>query len=71
MRRAVVAALAALRIHREVINDANVYPVRDSDTGTNLVATMEAVASADGAGAFRVSRADGVAVEEALPVVRI
>lgn len=36
--------------------------------GTDLHA---AVASADGAGAFRVSRADGVAVEEALPVVRI
>ena len=36
--------------------------------GTDL---HEAVASADGAGAFRVSRADGVAVEEALPVVRI
>lgn len=36
--------------------------------GTDL---HEAVASADGAGAFRVSRGDGVAVEEALPVVRI
>jgi len=37
------AALAALRAHRREIDDLNVYPVADSDTGTNLLLTWEAV----------------------------
>jgi DAK2 domain fusion protein YloV len=35
-----------LRVHRAQIDDANVYPVPDGDTGTNLVTTVEAVAGA-------------------------
>jgi len=37
------AALAALEAERGVINDLNVYPVPDGDTGTNLALTVRAV----------------------------
>jgi DAK2 domain fusion protein YloV len=37
------AALAALEAERGVINDLNVYPVPDGDTGTNLSLTVRAV----------------------------
>lgn len=33
----------ALREHQQVINDQNVYPVPDGDTGTNMALTLEAV----------------------------
>lgn len=36
------ATLAALERHRDEINALNVFPVPDSDTGTNLLATMRA-----------------------------
>jgi DAK2 domain fusion protein YloV len=35
----------ALRDHQEAINQLNVYPVPDGDTGTNMALTMESVAS--------------------------
>lgn len=34
------AALAAVEAERGVINDLNVYPVPDGDTGTNLALTV-------------------------------
>ena len=37
------AALAAIEAERGVINDLNVYPVPDGDTGTNLALTVRAV----------------------------
>jgi uncharacterized protein len=37
------AALAAVEAERGVINDLNVYPVPDGDTGTNLALTVRAV----------------------------
>jgi DAK2 domain fusion protein YloV len=40
------AALAALTAAREEIDDLNVYPVPDGDTGTNLMHTMRAAADA-------------------------
>lgn len=40
------AGLAALTAAREEIDDLNVYPVPDGDTGTNLQLTMAAVAEA-------------------------
>ncbi|WP_067992116.1 DAK2 domain-containing protein [Nocardia pseudobrasiliensis] len=41
--------LAGLERHRDEINALNVFPVADSDTGTNLLATMRAaVAAASG-----------------------
>lgn len=55
IRRFSTAALAALRRHRQEIDGLNVYPVRDHDTGTNLVLTFEAADRAlrldDGTGA--------------------
>lgn len=42
VRRWCALALAALRHHQHEINELNVYPVPDGDTGTNLVLTMTA-----------------------------
>ncbi|HXQ90422.1 MAG TPA: DAK2 domain-containing protein, partial [Acidimicrobiales bacterium] len=33
----------ALRLHQEVLNALNVYPVPDGDTGTNMALTLESV----------------------------
>jgi DAK2 domain fusion protein YloV len=43
VRRWAAAACDGLRAAREEIDDLNVYPVPDGDTGTNLVLTMESV----------------------------
>ncbi|GAB3971894.1 DAK2 domain-containing protein [Plantactinospora veratri] len=40
LRRWCAGGLAALRRHQDEINQLNVYPVPDGDTGTNLVLTM-------------------------------
>jgi DAK2 domain fusion protein YloV len=58
VRRWCAAGLDGLRRHQQEIDDLNVYPVPDSDTGTNLVLTFaaahEAVAAPGaGAGDFR------------------
>ena len=39
-------SLAALRAHQQEIDDLNVYPVPDGDTGTNLVMTLTSAAEA-------------------------
>ena len=39
-------ALASIEAHRRRIDDLNVYPVPDGDTGTNLTLTVRAVAQA-------------------------
>src|SRR6266496_1110967 len=61
VRRWSLAAAAALAAHQDEIDDLNVYPVPDGDTGTNLALTLRAAAdalaadaSATGAGALRV-----------------
>jgi len=46
VQRVVGAALASLEASRSRIDDLNVYPVPDGDTGTNLTLTMRAVATA-------------------------
>src|SRR5919206_3097014 len=46
VRMLVDAALASLEANRERIDDLNVYPVPDGDTGTNLTMTVRAVADA-------------------------
>jgi fatty acid kinase len=43
MQRVVSAALASLEANRARIDDLNVYPVPDGDTGTNLTMTVRAV----------------------------
>ena len=46
VRRWLSAAHRALVTHQREIDDLNVYPVPDGDTGTNLVLTMASVSSA-------------------------
>jgi DAK2 domain fusion protein YloV len=53
------AALAALEASRQRIDDLNVYPVPDGDTGTNMVETARAVVAA-------LERGDGDIVRAAL-----
>ena len=52
VRRWCAVGLEALRRHQQEIDELNVYPVPDGDTGTNLVLTLasaqEALAPADG-----------------------
>jgi hypothetical protein len=50
VRRWGAAGLAGLRRHEHEINQLNVYPVPDGDTGTNLVLTMTAAGEALAAG---------------------
>jgi DAK2 domain fusion protein YloV len=42
-RTVVEAALASLEARREEVNDLNVFPVADGDTGDNMVLTLRAV----------------------------
>ena len=42
-RAAVAGALAHLESRREEVNDLNVFPVADGDTGDNMVLTLRAV----------------------------
>lgn len=46
VRELVGGALAAIEANRRRIDDLNVYPVPDGDTGTNLTLTVRAVAEA-------------------------
>jgi len=46
IRRLVDAASASLEASRARIDDLNVYPVPDGDTGTNMALTMRALAGA-------------------------
>lgn len=39
-RRMVISAAAAVEIHKQQINELNVFPVPDGDTGTNMSMTM-------------------------------
>ncbi len=52
IRRWCAAARAGLATAQTEINDLNVYPVPDGDTGTNLLLTMEAVETALAAADF-------------------
>ena len=44
VRRWCGGGLAALRAHQHEIDELNVYPVPDGDTGTNLVLTLASAA---------------------------
>lgn len=50
VRRWSEGAVAALEAHRGELDRLNVFPIADSDTGTNLVLTMRAAADALAAG---------------------
>ena len=50
-RRSMLGSLTWLTDNRDKINQLNVFPVPDGDTGTNMALTLEAVvAELDGAG---------------------
>ncbi|MEA2350733.1 MAG: fatty acid kinase, partial [Thermoleophilaceae bacterium] len=42
-RRAVASAYAELEGRRQEVNDLNVFPVADGDTGDNMALTLRAV----------------------------
>ena len=43
LRRAVISGAHRVIAHREILDRINVFPVPDSDTGSNLTATMQAI----------------------------
>ncbi len=62
LRRIVVTFCDALADHREVINNLNVYPVPDGDTGTNMSLTLRSVVEElDGSGDDMASVCGGIA----------
>ena len=42
LRRLIISAAAAIEIHKQALNDLNVFPVPDGDTGTNMSMTIGA-----------------------------
>jgi fatty acid kinase len=56
-RRVVSAAYASLEARRQEVNDLNVFPVADGDTGDNMAMTMRAVME-------ELDRLDGLEVDE-------
>ena len=63
-RAALLGGTARLEQHREAVNDLNVFPVPDGDTGTNMLLTMRATLAgidpaADEAGAIGKQAARG------------
>ena len=63
-RAALLGGTARLEQHREAVNDLNVFPVPDGDTGTNMLLTMRAALAgidpaADEAGAIGKQAARG------------
>ncbi|KAF0112483.1 MAG: hypothetical protein FD147_79 [Chloroflexi bacterium] len=42
LKRLVEASLIWLKVHQQLINSLNVFPVPDGDTGTNMLLTMQA-----------------------------
>ncbi|MBR3973303.1 MAG: DAK2 domain-containing protein [Oscillospiraceae bacterium] len=44
-RRLVISAAASIEIHKQQLNDLNVFPVPDGDTGTNMSMTINAAAA--------------------------
>jgi uncharacterized protein len=56
-RRVIAAAYASLEERRQEVNDLNVFPVADGDTGDNMAMTMRAVME-------ELDRLDGQTVDE-------
>ena len=44
-RRLLVSAAASIEIHKQQLNELNVFPVPDGDTGTNMSMTTNAAAA--------------------------
>ncbi len=45
LRRLIISAAASVEIHKQQLNDLNVFPVPDGDTGTNMSMTINAAAA--------------------------
>ena len=45
LRRMVISAAASIEINKQALNDLNVFPVPDGDTGTNMSMTINAAAA--------------------------
>jgi len=56
-RRVIAAAAAQLEVRRQEVNDLNVFPVADGDTGDNMALTLRAVSD-------ELDRIDGQLVDE-------
>ena len=45
LRRLIINAAAAIQLHKQQLNELNVFPVPDGDTGTNMSMTINAAAA--------------------------
>ena len=45
LRRMIISAAASIEIHKQALNELNVFPVPDGDTGTNMSLTMNSAAA--------------------------
>ena len=45
LRRMIINAAASIEINKQALNDLNVFPVPDGDTGTNMSMTINAAAA--------------------------
>ena len=45
LRRMLISAAASIEIHKQQLNELNVFPVPDGDTGTNMSMTINAAAA--------------------------
>ena len=45
LRRMILSAAASIEIHKQDLNELNVFPVPDGDTGTNMSMTIHAAAA--------------------------
>ncbi|TFH00701.1 MAG: DAK2 domain-containing protein, partial [Calditrichales bacterium] len=45
--RAIIAGAQSIKKRQEFLNQINVYPVPDGDTGTNMVVTMDSVVNSE------------------------
>ena len=67
LRRMLLGAYQHFETQHQIINDLNVYPVPDGDTGTNMLQTLAAVARAlQGAEGLSIGEVGTLAAENAL-----
>lgn len=67
LRRMLLGAYQLFEAQHQMINDLNVYPVPDGDTGTNMLQTLAAVARAlQGAEGLSIGEVGTLAAENAL-----
>ena len=45
LRRLIISAAASIEIHKQQLNELNVFPVPDGDTGTNMAMTINTAAA--------------------------